>query len=178
MSAKDTWNAFRACWIDVYLGPPAFVIHDPGTNFNSKEFRDSAAVVGTETMNMPVESHNSVGLVERYHIPLRRSYNILLSELPDLTKEERLQMVVKTVNNTAGLDGLVLTLLVFRAYLRISRDKGLVVSITARAAIIKKVIIEVQRCHAVRKVADVRTIRNRPRTSRLNALPLNSKVLV
>jgi hypothetical protein len=90
MSAKEAWNAFRACWIDVYLGPPAFAIHDPGTNFNSKEFRDNARVMDIETRQMPVEAHNSIGLIERYHVPLRRAYNILLKELPDLLKEERL----------------------------------------------------------------------------------------
>jgi hypothetical protein len=31
-SAKHAWEALRACWIDVYQGPPNFIVHDPGRN--------------------------------------------------------------------------------------------------------------------------------------------------
>ena len=71
-----------------------------------------------KTKQMPVEAHNSIGLIERYHVPLRRAYNILLKELPDLPKEERLQIVIKAVNDTAGPNGIVPTLLFFRAFPR------------------------------------------------------------
>ena len=69
-----------------------------------------------KTKQMPVEAHNSIRLIERYHVPLRRAYNILLKELPDLPKEERLQIVIKAVNDTAGPNGIMPTLLVFRAF--------------------------------------------------------------
>jgi hypothetical protein len=39
ISAKTTWEALRTYWLDTYLGPPDLVIHDAGTNFNSREFR-------------------------------------------------------------------------------------------------------------------------------------------
>ena len=39
-------------------------------------------------------------------------------------------MAVKAINNTAGLDGLVLTLLVYRAYLRINKLDPSALSIT------------------------------------------------
>jgi hypothetical protein len=45
-------------------------------------------------------------------------------------------MAVKAVNNTAGLDRLVPTLLVYGAYLRISNLDPSTPSITERAAII------------------------------------------
>jgi len=45
-------------------------------------------------------------------------------------------MAVKAINNTAGPDGLVPTLLVYRAYLRISNLDPPTPSITERAAII------------------------------------------
>ena len=54
-------------------------------------------------------------------------------------------MVVKTINNTAGLDDLVLTLLIFGTYPRISREDYLTISNVKRAAIIKKVIAKVYR---------------------------------
>jgi hypothetical protein len=55
-----------------------------GTNFHSQEFRDYARSVNSEVKLMPVEAHNSIGKVERYHTPLRRAYRILSRELPDL----------------------------------------------------------------------------------------------
>ena len=45
-------------------------------------------------------------------------------------------MAVKAVNNTAGSNGLVPTLLVYRAYLRISKLDPLTLSIMERAAVI------------------------------------------
>ena len=52
-------------------------------------------------------------------------------------------MAVKAVNNTAGLDGLVPTLLVYGAYLRISKLDSPAPSITERAAAIQKAMAEI-----------------------------------
>ena len=52
-------------------------------------------------------------------------------------------MAVKAVNNTAGPNGLVPTLLVYRAYLRISKLDPPTLSIIDRAAIIRKVIAKI-----------------------------------
>ena len=52
-------------------------------------------------------------------------------------------MAVKAINNTAGPDGLVPTLLVYRAYLRISKLDPPAPSVTERAAIIRKAIAEI-----------------------------------
>ena len=90
MSAEHAWEAIRACWIDVYLRPPQFLVHDPGTNFNSDEFRGNAHSMGIEVKQMPVEAHHSIGKVERYHVPLRRTYDILSIEAPQIGREERL----------------------------------------------------------------------------------------
>ena len=65
---------------------------------------------------MPVEAHNSVGMVERYHGPLHRIYYIIIAELPDISKDMALQMAFKAINDSAGPDGLIPTLLVFGAY--------------------------------------------------------------
>ena len=45
-------------------------------------------------------------------------------------------MAVKAINNTAGLDGLILTLLVYGVYLRISNLDSPTLSIMERAAVI------------------------------------------
>ena len=63
-----------------------------------------------------MEAHWSIRKVERYYIVLCRAYQIIFKELPNLNKEMALQIAVKAVNNTAGLNGLVLILLVFGAF--------------------------------------------------------------
>jgi hypothetical protein len=64
-----------------------------------------------------------VGKTERYYAPLRRAWEILYAELTSTMSEEAiLQMAVKAVNNTAGPNSIVPTLLVFRAYLRITAE--------------------------------------------------------
>jgi hypothetical protein len=87
-------------------------------------------------------------------------------------------MTVKTINNTAGPDGLISTLLVFGAYPRINREDRLTVSNVERAAIIKKAIAEVRRCYDAQKVIDAINIRNSPKVTATLALPLNSDVLI
>jgi hypothetical protein len=67
-----------------------------------------------------VEAYWSIGLVEQAHASLRRAFEIIKEECLTTPREACLQMVVKAVNNTAGPDGLVLILLVFGAFLRIT----------------------------------------------------------
>ena len=57
-------------------------------------------------------------------------------------------MAVKAVNDTASLDGLVPTLLVYGAYLRISNLDPPAPSITDRVAIIRKVMAEIVKLRA------------------------------
>jgi hypothetical protein len=58
-----------------------------------------------------------------------------------------LQIAVKAVNNTAGLNGLVPTLLVFRAYPRMT-DINSTLSITERVVVIHKAIEEITKIRA------------------------------
>lgn len=82
MSAKEVWEALRMCWIDVYLGPMELLVTDAGTNIACEEFRQQASLLHIEVKEVPVEAHHSIGKVEKYHVPLRRIYNIFKSELP------------------------------------------------------------------------------------------------
>jgi hypothetical protein len=103
LSARDTWNALCRCWIYTYTGPPDHIVHDPGTNFASEEFRNSAKIMGISCEEMPVEAHWAVGKIERAHTPLRRTYDILKAEISHCTDEETiLQMAIKALNDTAG----------------------------------------------------------------------------
>jgi hypothetical protein len=110
------------CWIDTYVGPPDYIVHDAGTNFVSKEFVQTATTMAITTKSVPVEAYWSVGLVERYHQPLRRAYHIIQEEIkePGFNRDMVLQIAVKAVNDIAGPDGIVPILLVFGTYPRIT----------------------------------------------------------
>jgi hypothetical protein len=108
----------RTCWIDTYLGLSDLITYDAGKNFVSNEFKQYVSVMGVGTKGVLVEAHNSIGMVERYHGLIRRVYQIIVSEILELDKDMVLQMTFKAINDFAGPDGLVSTLLVFGAYLR------------------------------------------------------------
>jgi len=178
ISAKHTWDVLRMCWIDTYLGPPDLVAHDAGKNFISKEFKQYANTMGIRTKAVPVEAHNSIGMVERYHGPLRRAYQIIVVELPGIDRDAALQMAFKAINDTASPDGLVPTLLVFGAYPRMVESDAPSPSVIQRANAIKKAMVEIQKLRAERQVADALNMRNGPKTDAVHDLPPSSPVLV
>jgi hypothetical protein len=102
------------------------------------------------TKEMPIEAHNSVGKVERYHAPLRWAYEIICDEIgsKQIDKEMILQMAVKAVNNIAGLDGIIPTLLVFGAYPRMMDMDPPSPSIVQRAQAIRVATKEIQWLYA------------------------------
>jgi hypothetical protein len=127
-----------------------------------------------------VKAHNSVGLVERYHAPLRRAYKILKAELKDehINKEIILQMAVKAVNDSAGPDRIVLILLVFGLYPRMTEINAPSPIIVKRAEAIRAATKEVRRLHAKRQVNNALVMRNGLNTIVTVDLPLQSDVCV
>ncbi|EKD18788.1 polyprotein [Drepanopeziza brunnea f. sp. 'multigermtubi' MB_m1] len=115
-----------------------------------------------------VEAYNSVGKVERYYGPLRRIYNILKEELA----------AFKAINDTAGPGGIVLTLLVYGAYPRLSKTDSLALSITKRREAFRAAIKEIRRLQAERKVKDALAMRNGLNTLETFNLSLQSNVRV
>ena len=87
-------------------------------------------------------------------------------------------MAVKAINDTAGPDGLVPTLLVYGAYLRISKLDLPTPSIMERAAVIRKAIAKIVKLQAKQTVNNALYYRNRPNITLVHNLPLNSKVLI
>jgi hypothetical protein len=92
------------------------ITYNTEKNFISKDFKHLAIMIGITIKIVPVEAHWLIRKVERYYTILRRAYQIISKELPDLDKEMALQMAVKAINNTVGLNGLVPTLLIFSAF--------------------------------------------------------------
>ena len=87
-------------------------------------------------------------------------------------------MAVKAINDTASPNGLVPTLLVYGAYLRISKLDPFTPSVIDRAAVIQKVMAEVVKLRAKQTVNNALYYRNGPNITLVYNLPLNSKVLI
>ena len=98
------------------------ITHNTGKNFISKEFKQYAVNMGTTTRSVPVEAYNLIGIVERYYGPLRRIYHIITSKILGINKDMALQIAFKAINDSAGPDGLIPTLLVFGAYPRMTES--------------------------------------------------------
>ena len=180
MTAQQTWDMLRLCWIDTYLGPPDLIVHDAGTNFTASEFKQNAHAMHIRTKGVPTEAAQSMGIVERYHAPLRRAYEVISEELKGVTSNRViiLQMAVKAVNDTAGPNGLVPTLLVFGAYPRLSDLDPPSPTITQRTVAIKKAMREVDKLAATRRITDALRQRNGPRIEHIHDLNIGSDVLV
>jgi hypothetical protein len=120
-------------------------------------------------------------MVEKYHEVLRRAYTIIAKELGSNTKFERvlaLQMAVKAVNDTAGPDGLVPTLLTFGAFPRMTAYEAPTPTIAERSRVLKLAMQEVRQARAEQQVKDALKQRNGPDRTALHDLAINSQVLV
>ena len=85
-------------------------------------------------------------------------------------------MAIKAINNSAKLDGIILTFLVFRAYPQITKIDALSPSITKRAKAICTAIKEVHCLQAEHQVKDVLAIRNSLNIIPILNLPILSEV--
>ena len=87
-------------------------------------------------------------------------------------------MAIKAVNNTAGPNRLIPTLLVYGAYLRISKLDPPTPSVMDRVAIIRKVIAEIVKLRTKQTINSALYYCNGLNITLVYNLPLNSKVLI
>ena len=133
-----------------------------------------------QTKEVPIEAYNNIGKVERYHTPLQRAYKIIRNKInsKQINKEIILQMAVKTINNIAGPDRIILTLLVFRAYPQMTDMDPPLPSIVQRAQAICIATKEVRQLYAEHQVSNALAIRNSPNTKPILDLPINSDIRI
>jgi hypothetical protein len=62
-----------------------------------------------------------VGIVKRYYKLIRRAYSIIINKILNISKDIALQIAFKAINNIIGLNSIILTLLIYGAYLRITK---------------------------------------------------------
>ena len=114
---------------------------------------------------------------------LKRTYKMIMKNLTDNTeikvsKKLGLQMIVKTVNDTAKTNDFVFTLLVFDAYSRMHHLDPSASNITQRAAAIIKAMKKVKKMIVEKQIRNFLNIRNESIVNHLHDLSLNSEVLV
>jgi len=125
-----------------------------------------------------IKAYNSVDKIERHYTFVRRIYKILETKIPNMNKEVLLQMAVKAINDLIRPKGLVLILLVFRVYIRISTKDLLITMIKQRKQAINKAIIKLKKLREQRQVFNTLNIRNKPNMNIILLLLLNSKVII
>ncbi|KAK2035927.1 hypothetical protein LZ31DRAFT_601700 [Colletotrichum somersetense] len=126
---------------------------DAGLNFHAAEFKRAARGLSIDVKEAPIKAHHSIGKVERYHAALRRAYDIIRAE-SNTEPEVALQLAVKSINDTAGPDSLVPTLLVFGAYPCITEDSPPAATTAQQAEAVKKAMTAVRQLHAKRQVRE------------------------
>jgi hypothetical protein len=106
MSTDDVWDSILRSWVNVYAGFHDFLT-DQESQLVSPGFTEHAMHFGVNFRYVPIESHNSNGLIERYHEPQRRTYGTIKLDYPGITGELGLSCAVHAANQTLGPEGLV-----------------------------------------------------------------------
>jgi hypothetical protein len=121
-----------------------------------------------------------VGLIEQYYALLCCAYKILKTELKNkhINKKIILQIAVKAVNDLARPDRIVLILLVFGLYLRITEINVPLPIIVKRAKAICAATKEVRQLYTKQQVNNALVIRNSLNTIVTVDLSLQSDVCV
>ena len=111
-STRDIWDVFIECWASLYIEYPSKMRVDQESSIMSKGRESMASAHGIEFQASVVEAHNSIGVGERYHHPLRRIFKFLRDGHPKLDSDVVLRYAIKGINDIMGPEGLVLSLLV------------------------------------------------------------------
>jgi hypothetical protein len=131
------------------------MVINAGKNFKNSEFVANARILAIEVEEVPVEAHNSIGKIERYHGPLKRAFEVIIADLgTSLAPEYVLQVAIKAVNDTAGHDGLIPIFLMLETYFRFLPSSPPLPSLIIRANAVRKAMAEVRKLKAKRQMTD------------------------
>lgn len=94
--------------------------------------------MGIIVKNALVEIYHSIGIIKCYHGFLQQIYSIITSKIPSIKLNLALQIFLKAINDLISPDWLVLTLIVFSLYFRMTKLDALSALITQDVIGIKK----------------------------------------
>ena len=85
---------------------------DEGSQFRNT-FAELTAIHDVQLEKSGIQSHNSLGIGERHHKPLRDTYRKLKFDHPKMQRQVLVALAIKAVNDTLGPEGIVPSALVF-----------------------------------------------------------------
>jgi len=112
-SVDGIWLALNACWVTLYTGYPNRLRTDQGSAFTSDRWREIIESKGIKIRLSGVRAHNSLGIGEKLHDPLRRIFRKIQHDFPEANPRMILSVAVKAMNDTINEKGLVPSRLVF-----------------------------------------------------------------
>lgn len=112
-TTHDVWYEFIECCTLIYIGYQSIIELDQEAWLAAESFRDLANADGIILQISGAQSHNSIGSGDRYHVPLRRVFRVVITRRKNLDLETLLRYVIKGLSYTMGTNGLVPSLLVF-----------------------------------------------------------------
>ena len=151
-STSDVWKSYLEIWVNKYVGFPDVISVDQGPQFQSKEWKSLLQLAGIKFKPSGVEHHNAINVGERYHSFLRKIFHKIESSHPSYSASHVLSIAVRVMNDTAGPNGLVPTLLVFGILPRIPLIPTQLPSQVARFKVMKEARTEMMRIVAKSKL--------------------------
>lgn len=146
----------------------------------AESFQKHADLFASHNKAIPVESANSMSIVQRYHDPVRQAYHIIKTDSPDTDDDLLLlQMAIKAVNESFGPNGISPTLAVYGPVPPLGYLHDLPSIPTYRRAIaVKKATQSFTKHFTSRQVKDALRTRNSPDVTNILSVHIGSHALV
>jgi hypothetical protein len=112
------WDTFIQAWVLVFTGYPTSFLTDQGPTFTSRMWRELCVKHSIVLNLIPIQSHNSNGIVEHQHFILKKIFSKLKTDRPELSDKMCLMHAVKCINDVYGPHGFAPSTLVFGAMAR------------------------------------------------------------
>lgn len=115
MTYEKLRKTLRECWIEIYLGQPDVIVHGADKTFMATSFQADKDMLQIDTKSVFVEPMNNMSNVGRHHGPMISKNNTIAEEVPDIWRQEVLELTLKDITDPVSPGGLVLILFVFGA---------------------------------------------------------------
>ena len=99
MTTDAVWEAIVLCWSSIYTGLPESGMVDEGAQFRNV-FAKLTALHDIKMEKSGIQSHNSLGVGERYQKPFRDTYLKLKLDHPSMQRQIILALATKAMNDT------------------------------------------------------------------------------
>ncbi len=115
VSTDSVWESIILCCPSVYTGLSNCFRIDERAQYRQK-FADLWSLHDIQIKKSGIQSHNSLGVGEMYHIPLQNTYRKLKLVHPSLQRQVLLAAAVKAMNDILGPKRTVPSALIFREF--------------------------------------------------------------